>query len=175
MAVRAPLKLQLDLVDYLQTGPHARGMTLLRSESSHSCRQMRPEQMLLRSCPSCKVCVHTGVMEGHFYTAFRDEYNGNTQRLARCLCIYAMLCWLSEAACAVAEDDGLGGLNLDKKKKKKKKPAVADPVSLCVPTACTAASLSRFVMILASTIYAALALHWTLTICQDANVCGHSN
>ena len=36
---------------------------------------------------------------------------------------------LTDFGCAVAEDDGLGGLNLEKKKKKKKKPALADPVS----------------------------------------------
>ena len=39
-------------------------------------------------------------------------------------------------ACAVAEDDGLGGLNLEKKKKKKKKPALADPVSSFVHIDC---------------------------------------
>ena len=39
-------------------------------------------------------------------------------------------------ACAVAEDDSLGGLNLDKKKKKKKKPALVDPVSSFIFGAC---------------------------------------
>ena len=39
-------------------------------------------------------------------------------------------------ACAVAEDDSLGGLNLDKKKKKKKKPALVDPVSNFKVDAC---------------------------------------
>ncbi len=44
-------------------------------------------------------------------------------------CPRAAAIWLIVLVCAVAEDDGLGGLNLEKKKKKKKKPALADPVS----------------------------------------------
>lgn len=60
----------------------------------------------------CAVPVAASMLDGGF-RGFRWKY----------------VFWLIAVGCAVAEDDGLGGLNLEKKKKKKKKPALADPVS----------------------------------------------
>ena len=79
-------------------------------------------------------------------------------------------------ACAVAEDDGLGGLNLDKKKKKKKKPALMDPVSIfnldaCLRILCVLSHLQSCQM--CSTLSPA-SLHADFSMLQDAAPTGEA-
>lgn len=73
----------------------------------------------------------------------------------------------------MAEDDGLGGLNLDKKKKKKKKPALVDPVSIikldvCLRILCVLSHLQ-----MSSTLSPA-SLHADFSMLQDAAPTGEA-
>ena len=79
-------------------------------------------------------------------------------------------------ACAVAEDDGLGGLNLDKKKKKKKKPALVDPVSIseldvCLRFLCV---LSHLQLCQISLTLSPSSLHADFSLLQDAAPTGEA-